>query len=236
MVAGIVLLWQAVSMLGVVDAFILPPPMAVLQAFCSDFTLLMGHSVSTLMQAFIGLSISIVAGYVAAVCMDRFDYWRKALYPMLILSQTVPYIAIAPLLVLWLGYGMAPKIVLVSLTCFFPIAVNVYDGIRGIHREYIDELSVMGGSYMEGLRFVKLPLSLPGFFSALKIATTYSFVGAVIAEWIGGTRGLGVYMTRVRRTFEFDKMFAVILLISLISLGLMGVVKFMEKRLTKDVI
>jgi ABC-type nitrate/sulfonate/bicarbonate transport system permease component len=236
LLAGVVLLWQTASSAGVVDAFILPPPAAVVRAFINDFRLLMSHSASTLTQAFIGLVISIAAGYAAAVGMDRFNYLRSALYPLLILSQTVPYIAIAPLLVLWLGYGMAPKIVLVSLTCFFPIAVGVYDGIRNIQREYTDELKVMGGSYFEGLWHVKLPLSLPGFFSAIKIAATYSFVGAVIAEWIGGTKGLGVYMTRVRRTFEYDKMFAVILLIVLISLGLMWIVKFIEKRMTKNVL
>jgi len=223
-------------MAGMVDAFVLPPPTAVAHAFYTDFTLLMEHSASTLLQAFIGLGISIVSGYGAALGMDRFDFLRKALYPLLILSQTVPYIAVAPLLVLWLGYGMAPKIALVSLTCFFPIAVNVYDGISSIQQEYIDEFKVMGGSYLDGLRHFKLQLSLPSFFSAVKIATTYTIVGSVIAEWIGGSKGLGVYMTRVRRSFEFDKMFAVIFFIVLMSLLLMAVVKLLEKRFTKDVI
>jgi len=231
----VILIWQIITAFEIVDRFLLPPPIAVIRAFARDFPLLMHHAAHTLTQALAGLAIAIAMGYLAAIGMDRFAYIRGALYPLLVLSQTVPYVAIAPLLVLWLGYGMAPKIVLVSLACFFPIAVGVYDGIRGIPREYLDELSVLGGSYLEGLCFVKLPMSLPGFFSSAKIAVTYCFVGAVVAEWMGGTRGLGVYMTRVRRSFEFDKMFAVIFLIVIISLCLMWIVKLLERRAIKNV-
>ena len=236
LVVGIILVWQITTARDMVDAFILPAPMSVLRAFAGDFTLLMRHSAYTLSEAFVGLAISLGIAFVATVGMDCFLYWRKALYPLLVISQAVPYIAIAPLLVLWLGHGMAPRVVLVSLTCFFPLVIGLYDGISQIRQGYLDELQVMGGSYFAGLCFVKLPLGMPTFFSGLKIAVTYSFVGAVIAGWVGGTTGLGVYMTRVRRSFEFDKMFAVILLIVIISLILMYIVKFLEKRLTRDVI
>lgn len=236
LVIGILLAWQLATAREVVEAFILPAPMAVIRAFIGDFALLMRHSGYTMREAIFGLAISLGIAFVAAVGMDRFMYWRRALYPLLVISQAVPYIAIAPLLVLWLGHGMAPRVVLVALTCFFPLVIGLYDGMRQVQREYLDELKVMGGSYFAGLCFVKLPLSMPTFFSGLKIATAYAFVGAVIAGWVGGTTGLGVYMTRVRRTFEFDKMFAVILLIVIISLALMYIVKILEKRLTRDVI
>ena len=236
LVAGVLLVWYITTARGMVDAFILPSPMSVIRAFVGDFALLMRHSAYTLSEAFAGLAISLGVAFIFTVGMERYLYWRKALYPLLVISQAVPYIAIAPLLVLWLGHGMAPRVVLVSLTCFFPLVIGLYDGISQIRQEYLDELQVMGGSYIAGLCFVKLPLGMPTFFSGFKIAATYSFVGAVIAGWVGGTTGLGVYMTRVRRTFEFDKMFAVILLIVIISLILMYVVKFLEKRLTRDVI
>jgi len=236
LVVGILLAWHISTARGMVDAFILPSPISVIRAFTGDFALLMRHSAYTLSEAFAGLAISLGIAFVAVVGMDRYLYWRKALYPLLVISQAVPYVAIAPLLVLWLGHGMAPRVVLVSLTCFFPLVIGLYDGISKIRQEYLDELRVMGGSYIAGLCFVKLPLGMPAFFSGLKIAVTYSFVGAVIAGWVGGTTGLGVYMTRVRRTFEFDKMFAVILLIVIISLILMYGAKFLEKRLTRDVI
>jgi len=236
LLAGVLLVWQVATAGAMVEAFILPAPISVIRAFVGDFALLMRHSIYTLSEALAGLAISLGLAFAAAVGMDRFLYWRKALYPLLVISQAVPYIAIAPLLVLWLGHGMAPRVVLVSLTCFFPLVIGLYDGTRQIRQEYLDELKVMGGSYFAGLCFIKLPLGMPTFFSGLKIAVTYSFVGAVIAGWVGGTTGLGVYMTRVRRSFEFDKMFAVILLIVIISLILMYSVKFLEKRLTKDVI
>jgi len=236
LLAGIFLMWQIATTTQMVDAFILPSPISVFRAFTNDFVLLMRHSVYTLSEAFAGLGISLAIAFIVVVGMDRFLYWRKALYPLFVMSQAIPYIAIAPLLVLWFGHGMAPRVVLVSLTCFFPLVIGLYDGIRQIRQDYLDELQVMGGSYCAGLYFVKLPLSMPSFFSGLKIAATYSFVGAVIAGWVGGTTGLGVYMTRVRRSFEFDKMFAVILLIVLISLMLMYGVKFLEKRMTRDVV
>ncbi|MCL2577036.1 MAG: ABC transporter permease [Defluviitaleaceae bacterium] len=241
--------WQPISLLalvfftwliategGLVEAFILPSPFAVVRAFKGDFVLLMKHGAYTMVEAFFGLAISLLAAFIASVAMDRYLYWRKALYPVLVISQAVPYIAIAPLLVLWLGHGMSPRVVLVALTCFFPLVIGLYDGIRLIRREFLEELQMLGGSYFDGLFYVKLPLAMPTFFSGLKIAATYSFVGAVIAGWVGGTTGLGVYMTRVRRTFEFDKMFAVILLIIIISLLLMYSVKILEKRMTRDVI
>ena len=236
LLVGMLLVWQVSTVGGMIDAFILPSPISVLRAFVGDFVLLMQHSRYTVIEAFAGLAISLGVAFVVTVAMDRFLYWRKALYPLLVISQTVPYIAIAPLLVLWLGHGMSPRVALVALTCFFPLVIGLYDGICQIRQEYLDELKVMGGSYFAGLFFVKLPLSMPTFFAGLKIAVTYSFVGAVIAGWVGGTTGLGVYMTRVRRSFEFDKMFAVILLIVVISLILMYIVKFWEKRMTEDVI
>ena len=212
----------------------LPSPLSVAKAFCTDFSLLIKYSTYTLFEAFMGLFISILLGYLAAIGMDRFRYIRKALYPLLVLSQTVPYIAIAPLLVVWFGYGMAPKIILVVFTCFFPLAIGIYDGVKNIMSDYLDELQVLGGGYLQGVRYVKIPLSMAGFFSALKIAVTYCIVGTVIAEWIGGTTGLGVYMTRVRKSYEFDKMFAVIFFIVIISLILIGIVKFIEKKVLKD--
>jgi len=235
LLAAIIVCWQLLLTLKIVDAFLLPSPISVAQAFCKDFKLLMQHSVHTLSEGLYGLLISIALGYLFAISMDRFRYVRKALYPLLVLSQTVPYIAIAPLLVLWFGYNMTPKVILVTLTCFFPMAIGIYDGMRNIQREYIDELKVMGGKYLEGMWYVKIPLSLPEFFSALKISASYALVSAVVAEWIGGTTGLGVYMTRVRKSYEFSKMFAVIFLIVLISLGLITLIKFIERRMLKNV-
>ena len=235
LLVAVIIMWQLLLSLNIVDAFMLPSPLSVIKAFCKDFALLIKYSGHTLFEAFSGLFISILLGLLAAISMDRFRYVRKALYPLLVLSQTVPYIAIAPLLVVWFGYGMTPKIILVVFTCFFPMSIGIYDGIKNISSDYLDELEVLGGTYLQGVVNVKIPLSLPGFFSALKIAVTYCIVGTVVAEWIGGTTGLGVYMTRVRKSYEFDKMFAVIFLIAIVSLILIALVKFIEKRALKNV-
>ncbi len=231
----ILVCWQVISFLDIVDTFILPSPLRIISTFYKDFILLAHYSLYTIFEGLTGLILSIIIGYSTAILLDRFDFFKRALYPILVVSQTVPTITIAPLLVLWLGYGIEPKIALVLLTCFFPITIGVYDGMRNIQREYIDELKVLGGSYLEGLWFVKMPLCLPSFFSALKIATTYSIVAAVVSEWIGGTTGIGVYMIRVRKSYEFDKMFAAILLIVFLSNILTNVVKFIERRLLQNV-
>jgi len=236
LIFGVVALWQAVSLFGIVDAFVLPPPTSVINALINDMELLFYHGRYTLFNAMLGLFISIVLGCFTAIVMDRFAWFSRAFYPILVLSQTVPYIAIAPLLVLWFGHGSTSQLILITLVCFFPVTVGMYDGLSNIKEEYLWVLSVMGGTYTKGLVFVKIPLAAPSFFSGAKIATTYCFVGAVIAEWLGGTRGLGVYMTRVRRTFEFDKMFAVIFVIVFISIVAIGVLKLIERKVIKDVI
>lgn len=175
---------------------------------------------------FLGVTI----GFVFAVTMDTFDILYRALYPILVISQTIPTVAIAPLLVLWFGYEMTPKVVLVVLVTFFPITVGLLDGFRAVDRDAIGLLRSMGASKWQIFRYLKCPSALPQFFSGLRIAAAYSVVGAVISEWLGGFNGLGVYMTRVKKAFAFDKMFAVIFLISAVSLALMALVSFAERK------
>jgi len=154
---------------------------------------------------------------------------HKAIYPILVSTQTIPTIAIAPLLVLWMGFGMAPKITLVVLTTFFPIAVGLLGGFAGADEDAINLMRAMGANRYQIFKYVKLPNAMPSFFSGLRVSASYSVVGAVISEWLGGFEGLGVYMTRVKKAYAFDKMFAVIVFISIISLLLMALVNLLEK-------
>ena len=208
----------------------LPSPIEVLQAFVSDFPLLLENSFITLQEAFIGLFLGLSVGFLAAVLMDSFDVLYKAFYPLLIITQTIPSVAVAPLLVLWFGYEMTPKIVLIVISTFFPVTVGLLDGFRSADKDTIGLLRSMGADRLQIFRYIKFPSALPQFFSGLRIAAAYSVVGAVISEWLGGFGGLGVYMTRVKKAFAFDKMFAVIFLISAISLALMALVGFAEKK------
>ena len=206
--------------------------MSVVRAFIRDFPNLMKHAAVTLQESIYGLGIGIALAFVTAAIMDRFRFLYKALYPILVITQTIPTIAIAPLLVLWMGFYMAPKIALVVVTTFFPIAVSLLDGFRGVDKDAVALIRSMGGSNMQVFRIIKMPAALPGFFSGLKVSASYAIVGAVISEWLGGFEGLGVYMTRVQKAYSFDKMFAVIIFISVISLLLMLSVTIMQKLLT----
>ncbi len=229
-IALLLLLWEVLCRLKLVPAFMLPSPENVVKAFITDFPLLMQHSVTTFQEAVIGLFLSVVFGVFIAVLMDRFSVLYKAVHPVLILTQTIPTIAIAPLLVLWMGFGIAPKIMLIFITCFFPIAISTLSGLRAVDPDLIRLMESMGATPVQILLRVKLKAARESFFSGLRVAAAYSVVGAVISEWLGGMQGLGVYMTRVRKSYAFDKMFAVIFLISVVSLIVMKLVATIEKK------
>jgi ABC-type nitrate/sulfonate/bicarbonate transport system permease component len=165
-----------------------------------------------------------------AVIMDQFEPLYQACYPLIVLTQTVPTVAIAPLLVLWFGYEMTPKVILIVITTFFPITIGLLNGFRSVDPDSISLLRAMGAGRWQIFSHIKLPGAMSQFFSGLRISASYAVVGAVISEWLGGFGGLGVYMTRVKKAFAFDKMFAVIFLISIISLLLMKGVDLMQKK------
>lgn len=207
----------------------LPSPIDVVKAFADNFSIMMKQAAITLQETLYGLLIGIAIAFVIASLMDRFTIINKALYPVLVVTQTIPTIAIAPLLVLWMGFGMAPKITLVVITTFFPIAIGLLNGFQSVDEDAINLMRSMGARRLQIFRIIKLPNATASFFSGLRISAAYAVVGAVVSEWLGGFEGLGVYMTRVKKAYAFDKMFAVIVFISAISLVLMGIVVLLEK-------
>lgn len=231
LIIGLILIWQVVCSLELVPGYMLPSPIQVIQAFINEFNVLMGHLMISLSEAFLGLGVGILVAFILAVGMDHYRGLHKSLYPLLIISQTVPVIAIAPLLVLWMGYGMAPKVMVIFLVCFFPITISLLDGFREADRDTIRLMKSMGANAKQIFWHIKLPCALPGFLAGLKVSVSYAVIGAVVAEWLGGTAGLGVYMTRVRKSYAFDKMFAVIFLVSLISLVLMKLVSLLDRKI-----
>lgn len=229
-VSIVLILWQLASGLGLIPKYMLPSPIDVGKAFVFDFPLLMSNAGVTLMEAFIGLAMGILIGFVMAIMMDRYDRIYQALYPLIVLTQTVPTVAIAPLLVLWFGYEMLPKVILIVIVTFFPITVSLLDGFRSTDKDTVNLMRSMGASKTQIFWHVKFPGALGQFFASLRISASYAVVGAVISEWLGGFNGLGVYMTRVKKAFSFDKMFAVIFLISGISLLLMWAVNILQRK------
>ena len=226
----IIVIWQLVCSLELVESFMLPAPVDVVKAFVEDFSELMKHLRVTLIEAIMGLIFGVLLGFLVAVIMDAYEPLYKAFYPVIILTQTVPTVAIAPLLVLWFGYEMLPKVILVVITTFFPIAVGLLNGFKSADPDEIKLLQAMGASKLQIFAHIKFPGALGQFFAGLKISASYAVVGAVISEWLGGFEGLGVYMTRVKKAFAFDKMFAVIFLISIVSLLLMKIVELLQKK------
>ena len=230
--AALLVVWQFAVELGLIANFLLPTPVQVVAALVEDVSLLASHAATTLVEAAAGLAAGVALGFVTAVLMDRFETFYLAFEPLMTVSQTIPTIAIAPLLVLWFGYGLAPKVILVVIGTFFPVTVSLVSGFRSVDPDQVALMRVMRASEWQIFWYAKLPAAADQFFSGLKISATYAIVGAVISEWLGGAAGLGVYMTRVRKSFSYDRMFAVILVISALSLGLMRLVDGLQRLCT----
>ena len=228
-IIALIFLWHYLSVNNVGPSYMLPKPIDVFNTLIEEKDILFEHALITLQEAFWGLGIGIGLGFIIATIMDECDFLYKAIYPIMVITQTIPTIAIAPLLVLWMGFGMEPKITLVVLTTFFPIAVGLLDGYKSVDKDEINLLRSMGAGKFKIFKHVKLPNALPHFFSGLKISASYAIVGAVISEWLGGFEGLGVYMTRVKKAYAFDRMFSVIIVIVVISLLLMKLVNILRK-------
>lgn len=226
----ILLIWQACVSFELIPDYLLPSPIQIAQAFINDFALLMGHAKYTLATAFIGTAIGLVLSFVLSIVMDLSKTTRELIYPVILLNQTIPTIAIAPLLIIWLGYGITPKVVLVVLAVFFPITIALIDGYQSVTKEHLDLFKSMQATRYQVYRHLKIPSAMGFFFTGLKVALSYALISAVIAEWLGGYNGLGVYMTRVRKSYDLDSMFAVIFLISVLTLMLIALVKWLERR------
>ena len=227
--AVILLGWEVVSISGIVPSYMLPSPVAVLTALFGDLPTILFHAKFTLLESFYGLLIGIALAFVFATMMDRFRVMDQAFYPIMIITQTIPTIAIAPILVLWMGFGMAPKILTVVLMCFFPVAVSFADGLQRVDEEYVHLVRSYGADRWKAYCLVKIPAALPELFSGLKVAATYSISGAVVGEWLGSQKGLGYYLLRVKNSYMLDKVFACVVVIILLSLAMNGLIRVIAK-------
>lgn len=217
-ILAVLLLWEALCRAAKVAVGKLPPPSAVILSLYHNASLLAEHSRATLAAVAAGLSLSVLVALALAVFMDRHSWLKQALYPLLIISQTIPIIALAPLFLIWFGLGLTSKIVVVALVCFFPMAVNLVEGLEQVDPETINLLKVMQAGPAMIFRSAQLPAVLPYFFSGLKIAATYSVMGAVIGEWLAARWGLGVFMLRSMRSYQTANTFAAILVVVVLSL------------------
>jgi ABC-type nitrate/sulfonate/bicarbonate transport system permease component len=228
---AIIVTWEAACALFAVPPWLLPPPSAVGSALIANSALLAQHALVTVQEVVVGMAVSVVLGVALGAAIARSRTLERAVYPYVIASQSVPIIAIAPLLLIWLGYGIEPKVIVVALVCFFPIVVNLVDGLRAVDPDLVRLLRTMGANSRQILAIVEVPAALPFLLSGLKVAASVSVIGAIIGEWVGAQSGLGYLMIRSASQFQTARVFAIIVILAVMGLALFGLVVLLERRL-----
>lgn len=231
LIAALLLLWEAFVRLGQVPLYVLPAPSQVAAALIAEAPALLGHAWVSLAEALAGMGIALMLALALGVLMDAFAALRRAVYPILVVTQTVPMIVLAPIFIIYMGFGLAPKILTVTLMCFFPIVVSFTDGMAQVSPAYLSLMRSYGARRVQLYTMVKLPASLPSLISGLKVAATYSISGAVVGEWIASQKGLGYYLLRVKNGYMLDKVFACVVVIIALSLMMNGVIRLLERAL-----
>ncbi|WP_234122249.1 ABC transporter permease [Clostridium hydrogenum] len=226
-----IILWQVIVEVKKVPAYIVPSPIEIVKTLVSDFNVIIENTKVTIYESIVGFIISIFLSFVLAVLMDSFEIVKKSIYPILIISQTIPTIAIAPLFIIWFGFGTMPKIIVVIITCFFPIVISIMDGFEKVDKDYINLFKTMKASKFQTFYHLKLPYAMVNLFSGIKIAATYMIMASVIGEWLGGDSGIGVYMVRAKSAYALDKVFAAILVIVVVSILIIYIIEFIGKKL-----
>jgi putative hydroxymethylpyrimidine transport system permease protein len=219
-VAGLLLLWQGAVWITAMPAFLLPPPSAVARTLIASAPLLADHARVTLLEILLGLAGGVAIGGASALVMALLPPVQPWLLPILVLGQTIPVFALAPLLVLWFGYGLASKVVMAILIIYFPVTAALFDGLRRTEPGWLDLARTMGASRWRLLTRVRLPAALPAFGSGLRIATAVAPIGAVVGEWVGSSAGLGYLMLHANARLQIDVMFAALLVLMAIALVL----------------
>jgi len=229
LIAILIIGWYFVAKVSGLSSFILPTPLDVIRAGWETRDLLLSAIGTTLLATGIGLVLALIAGIGIAALVDFWPLAHRALYPILVVSQTIQILAIAPILIIWFGFGVAPTILIVVLFCFFPLAISTADGLTSSDPELIALLRAMGANKRQIWRMVRMPSALPAFFSGLRLAVTYSVVAATIGEWVGGAPGLGLYMLRSKNALATDQVFVAMFITSLLSIALFMLVYGIER-------
>jgi NitT/TauT family transport system permease protein/putative hydroxymethylpyrimidine transport system permease protein len=221
--------WEAAARLGAVENYLLPAPSEVGRALVDDHDLLLSDAWVTAQEVLLGFAIAVVLGVVLAVLLHLSPLLRRAVYPLVVASQAVPVIVIAPILVIWFGFGMAPKLIVIALICFFPIVVNTFDGLQSVDRDQVKMLRTLNASRADVFRYLELPASLPFLFSGAKIAVAVAVIGAVFGELVGSDAGLGHAIQIGTAQLLTARVFAAVLILSVMAIGLFALVAALER-------
>lgn len=231
LLAGVLALWQAIIVARQVPAYLLPGPVDIWRAALDEHDLLLTNAVPTLEIAVLGFLLAVVTGLAAAIAIHFSPAVEAGLYPIVIVSQTVPVVALAPVLIVLLGFTIVPKLIIVALICFFPLTVNAVDGFRSVDPDLVKLMRSFGAGRGTIFRLVEWPSALPFIFSGARVAVTFSVVGALFGEWAGSSEGLGYLMTQKESQFDTGALFAAIALLSLIGIALFALVSAAERLL-----
>jgi ABC-type nitrate/sulfonate/bicarbonate transport system permease component len=231
LVATVLVVWELYCRASGVSPVVLPAPSRIVDALWTARADVVRHTLPTLGETAIGLLVSISVAVVVAVVMDRFETIRRAVQPLLVASQTIPIVAIAPLLVIWFGFDLAPKVLVVVLVTFFPIVVALLAGFAATPAEASDLLESFGASRAQAFSKLRWPGALPSLFTGLRIAVTYGVIGAVFGEYVGAYEGLGIWMQLSQNAFRVDLVFGAIVVTAVLSLALFAMVVLAERLL-----
>lgn len=219
-VALLVTAWQVYVQVSGIRPQLLPSPARVVEQGWAHRDDLAVHATATLQVTLIGFAVSLTLAWVLAIVVDFSPWLRRAFVPLFVASQTLPIIAIAPLMIIWFGFGLLPKVLVIALVTFFPMAIGLIEGFAAADRDAGALLRSMGASRRQEFRYVRLPSALPRFFTSLRIGITYAVVGAVFAEYVGASRGLGIYMSLQKNSFRTDLVLAAVLVTATVSIAL----------------
>lgn len=230
--AALVLAWEVLVRALEVQSYLVPAPSAVWSAAVEVRGVLPGHIRTTLVEALAGLALAAVGGVVLAVLLATMPLARRVTYPLLVISQNIPLIVLAPLLVIWFGFGLLPKVLVVAIVGFFPIVVSTTEGLLQADRDLVELVRSMGGGRRQVLRLVRVPAALPSFFAGLRISAAYAVLAAVIGEWVGASSGLGLFITRAQTSFRTDRVFVAVVVIAAVSIALFMAVEALARLAT----
>lgn len=229
---GFLLFWQAIVLITGVAPFILPGPLRVAEAMWSSRVIIAENAVVTIAEVIIGLVLGAILGAITAIQLAASDFARTYIRPVLVFSQAVPVFALAPVLTLWLGYGLWSKIVMALLIIYFPVTSAFYDGLMRTPPGYLDLARSMGAVPARTLVFVRIPAAVPSLASGLRLAAVYAPIGAIIGEWVGASEGLGYLMLLANGRAKIDLMFAALIVLAVFTVLLHTTVDWLCRRLS----
>ncbi len=230
--AAVVAAWQAAVDLFALPHYLLPAPSRIARTLVVEWPLLAPHARVTALEVLLGFGVALAAGLTIGLAMFRSALLARALEPLLVASQTIPVFAVAPLLVLWLGYGLPSKVAMAALIVFFPMAIATLDGLRSADPDLVDWFRMAGATPRAILGAVQVPAALPQVFTGMRIGASVSVIGAVIGEWVGADAGLGYLMAKANAQLRVDLVFASLVVLSAFGIALVAAVRALERAAT----